>query len=45
MTYESGALKGTTDAGGTFMYEVGKNVKFSIGGIVIGGLGLFLDYL
>lgn len=36
MTYESGAVKGTTDAGGNFTYEVGKNVKFSIGDIVIG---------
>lgn len=36
MTYESGSHKGTTGADGSFTYEVGKNVKFSIGGIVIG---------
>ena len=36
MTYESGAQRGTTGADGSFTYEIGKNVKFSIGGIVIG---------
>lgn len=36
MTYESGAQKGTTGADGSFTYETGKNVKFSIGDIVIG---------
>jgi hypothetical protein len=36
LTYESGSQKGQTDATGKFKYEVGKTVKFSVGGIVIG---------
>ncbi|MBI2354097.1 MAG: hypothetical protein HYV06_03550 [Deltaproteobacteria bacterium] len=36
LTYESGSQKGVTDASGTFRYEEGKAVKFSVGGILIG---------
>lgn len=36
LTYESGSQKGVTDANGTFRYEEGKAVKFSVGGILIG---------
>ena len=34
--YESGGQQGTTDADGTFTYEVGQPVTFSIGGVTIG---------
>lgn len=36
LTYESGSQKGTTDVNGTFEYEEGNLVKFSVGGIVLG---------
>lgn len=36
LTYESGSQKGVTDTNGTFRYEEGKPVKFSVGGILIG---------
>lgn len=36
LTYESGSQKGVTDANGTFKYEEGKAVKFSVGGILVG---------
>ncbi len=36
MTYVSGGQKGITTADGSFTYEVGQNVTFSIGGIVLG---------
>lgn len=36
MTYESGSQKGVTGEDGSFIYEVGKPVKFSIGDIVLG---------
>ncbi|BCS55340.1 hypothetical protein [Geobacter sp. SVR] len=36
LTYVSGALSGTTAPDGSFTYEIGKSVKFSVNGIVIG---------
>jgi hypothetical protein len=36
LTYVSGSATGKTAPDGTFTYEIGKNVKFSINGIVIG---------
>ncbi|MEN6357145.1 MAG: hypothetical protein ABFD83_08690 [Armatimonadota bacterium] len=32
LTYESGSITGVTNADGSFTYEVGKSVRFSIGG-------------
>ena len=34
--FESGGQTGTTDANGTFTYEVGQQVTFSLGGVVLG---------
>ncbi len=36
LTYKSGTISGVTGADGSFKYEVGKSVQFSIGGIVLG---------
>lgn len=36
MAYRSGTLSGFTDSTGAFQYEIGKQVTFSIGDIVIG---------
>jgi hypothetical protein len=36
LTYTSGETTGTTDANGTFSYEPGEPVTFSIGGIILG---------
>lgn len=36
LTYESGGQKGVTDAAGTFHYEEGQLVTFSVGGVVLG---------
>ncbi len=36
--YSSGELNGTTDASGTFAYEVGSSVTFSIGAVVVGSV-------
>jgi hypothetical protein len=36
LSYSSGALTGFTDAAGTFEYEDGQSVTFSVGGVVIG---------
>jgi len=36
ITYTSGSTTGTTSADGTFTYESGKSVTFSIGGITLG---------
>jgi hypothetical protein len=36
LSYVSGSHSGLTDNNGSFTYEVGKNVTFSVGGIVIG---------
>ncbi len=36
LTFISGDQMGVTDANGTFTYEIGSDVMFSIGGIVIG---------
>ncbi|MRS02718.1 hypothetical protein EG832_05775 [bacterium] len=36
ITYESGSQRGVTGADGSFTYEVGKTVKFTIGDIVLG---------
>lgn len=37
LTYESGKITGVTKADGSFTYEVGKTVKFSIGGKIVLG--------
>jgi hypothetical protein len=34
--FVSGGQQGTTDANGTFQYEEGKKVRFSVGGVLIG---------
>jgi surface antigen len=39
LNYSSGGQTGITDVNGTFTYEVGKPVTFSVGGIVIGTAG------
>ena len=39
ITYTSGSQTGVTDATGSFSYEKGKTVTFSIGDIVIGTIG------
>lgn len=36
LAYESGSQKGLTDAAGTFRYEEGQPVTFSVGGVVLG---------
>ena len=36
ITYESGGQTGITDGDGKFTYEIGKPVKFAIGGIILG---------
>ncbi len=36
VSYESGALSGTTDSTGAFHYEVGKPVRFFIGAVALG---------
>ncbi|MEP0356788.1 hypothetical protein [Paraglaciecola sp.] len=36
LSYVSGDIEGTTDANGVFTYEVGEEITFSIGDIVIG---------
>ncbi|MDB4937356.1 MAG: Flagellar hook-length control protein FliK [Labilithrix sp.] len=36
VAFESGAQKGTTDAKGTFTYDDGKPVRFSIGSVLLG---------
>ena len=36
ITYTSGSLTGTTSADGTFSYQTGQSVTFSIGGITLG---------
>jgi len=36
ITYVSGDQSGTTDTDGSFTYEVGKTVTFSVGGITVG---------
>lgn len=36
LTYVSGSHSGTTAADGSFIYEIGKAVKFSINGVIIG---------
>lgn len=36
MNYVSGAQTGITGAGGSFTYEVGNNVTFSVGGVTVG---------
>nr|WP_289027791.1 hypothetical protein [uncultured Paraglaciecola sp.] len=36
LNYVSGSIEGTTDANGVFTYEVGEEITFSVGDIVIG---------
>ena len=36
INFESGGQQGVTDSNGTFKYEEGQNVTFSVGGVVIG---------
>lgn len=36
LSYVSGNISGTTDATGTFEYEVGETITFSVGGITLG---------
>ena len=36
LKYESGGQSGITDVNGTFSYEEGQSIRFSLGGIVIG---------
>lgn len=36
MSFESGGQTGETDAGGNFTYEVGQDVIFSVGGVIVG---------
>ncbi|MEP1444834.1 MAG: hypothetical protein ABJK37_01795 [Paraglaciecola sp.] len=36
LSYVSGSVEGVTDVNGTFTYEVGAEITFSVGGIVIG---------
>ncbi|WP_339721380.1 DsbA family protein [uncultured Paraglaciecola sp.] len=36
LSFKSGSVEGVTDVNGTFTYEVGTEVTFSLGGIVIG---------
>lgn len=36
LSYVSGSVEGVTDVDGTFTYEVGAEITFSVGGIVIG---------
>ena len=36
LAYESGGQMGVTDGDGKFIYEIGKEVKFTIGGIILG---------
>ena len=36
LAYESGSQKGVTDGDGRFTHEIGKTVKFTIGGIILG---------
>ncbi len=36
LSYVSGTVSGVTSANGTFTYEVGKPIQFSVGGVVLG---------
>jgi hypothetical protein len=36
LSYVSGTVSGVTTANGTFTYEVGKPIQFSVGGVVLG---------